>query len=110
MVYIDRVWRPLGRRLMLHRMVEEFKVGSLVVPGCIANTDQSLHCTFVLNGVINDEVVESFDLIGGDTVRLAKWDHQIQEISIDDEYYLIAKPSHILYAVDGEDTENRVFK
>lgn len=116
MIFYKQVWRPLGIKLLLKRLNSEFKTESgIVIPDCYQSSDQTLHCTYIMNGVVDGEVFYTHEnLFTGDTVRLKSWDKDIQEIEIDDNFFIIVKPSHILYKVESEtesannDASNRI--
>ncbi len=104
------VWRPLGRRILLKRLNTEIKLDSgIFIPGCYKSSDQTLHCQFILNGIIDNDIIDSgFDLVTGDIVRLKSWDKEIKEVEIDGDFYIIVKPSHILYKASDDDVSNRI--
>ena len=106
----NNLWRPVGRKLLVQREVEEFKTqGGVIIPSCYKSADQSMHCVFILNGILNDEIYDpGFELIAGDVIRLAKWNDKMKEIEIDGKYNLIIKPSDILYSSNDSDVANRI--
>lgn len=104
------IWRPFGKRLMVERLNSEFSINGIIIPDCYQNTDQSLHCVFFNHGIQDDEQIFEYPLVAGDIIRLEKWDKEIREVDIDGRFFLIVKPSHILYKSDDDDSSNRIIK
>lgn len=100
-------WRPIGNKILVQRMNSEFQVGMIILPNLRKHTDQTLHCVVIANGIINDGLFNS-ELEVGETIRLDGWNKDIQEVEIDDNFYLIIKPNHILYKYEGDDSINRI--
>ena len=104
------IWRPLGFKLLLKRLNTEIKLESgIVLPECYKTSDQTLHCEFILNGVDDNNIIDpGFDLIAGDVVRLKSWNNDIKEVEVDGNFFIIVKPSHILYKASDDDISNRI--
>ena len=94
----EGIVRAFGNRVLLKRLNQEKKIGSIIIPDCHNEADQSLEGILVSRGIINGKIID-IPIIGGETVRVEKWNIDIIEIDIDSEYYLSVRVKDLAYAI-----------
>lgn len=102
LVYINKVYRPIGRRVLIKREIEEQMLESgIIIPACFKTRDQSLFGIIMAEGIMNGKILNIEEELGiriGQRIRLEKWDISHLEIEIGREYFLSVMLKNILYA------------
>ena len=94
-IRFGKTMRAFGNRVLIKRLNQETKIGSIIIPDCHDSADQSLEGIIVSLGVKNGTIID-FPSIG-EKARIEKWSPDIIEIDVDGEYYLSVKTKEICY-------------
>jgi chaperonin GroES len=88
-------FRPLHDRVLVRRIEEDQKVGSIIIPDTAKEKPQQGEVLAVGSGVRSDDgKVTPLDVKKGDRILFGKWSGS--EVKIDGEELLIMKESDIL--------------
>jgi chaperonin GroES len=88
-------FRPLHDRVLVRRIEEDQKVGSIIIPDTAKEKPQQGEVLAVGTGVRNEDgKVTPLDVKKGDKILFGKWSGS--EVKIDGEELLIMKESDIL--------------
>ena len=92
-------FRPLHDRVLVRRIEEDEKVGSIIIPDTAKEKPQQGEVLAVGNGARGDDnEIIPLDVKAGDKILFGKWSGT--EVKIDGEDLLIMKESDILGIVD----------
>jgi chaperonin GroES len=92
-------FRPLHDRVLVRRIEEDQKVGSIIIPDTAKEKPQQGEVIAVGNGARGDDnEIIPLDVKAGDKILFGKWSGS--EVKIDGEELLIMKESDILGIVD----------
>jgi chaperonin GroES len=92
-------FRPLHDRVLVRRIEEDEKVGSIIIPDTAKEKPQQGEVIAVGNGARGDDnEIIPLDVKSGDKILFGKWSGT--EVKIDGEDLLIMKESDILGIVD----------
>ena len=92
-------FRPLHDRVLVRRIEEDEKVGSIIIPDSAKEKPQQGEVLAVGNGARGDDnEIVPLDVKAGDKILFGKWSGT--EVKIDGEDLLIMKESDILGIVD----------
>ncbi|MEM6538555.1 MAG: co-chaperone GroES [Pseudomonadota bacterium] len=92
-------FRPLHDRVLVRRIDEDEKVGSIIIPDSAKEKPQQGEVLAVGNGARGDDnEIVPLDVKSGDKILFGKWSGT--EVKIDGEDLLIMKESDILGIVD----------
>ena len=88
-------FRPLHDRVLVRRIEEDEKVGSIIIPDTAKEKPQQGEVIAVGSGARGDDnEIIPLDVKAGDKILFGKWSGS--EVKIDDEELLIMKESDIL--------------
>ncbi|MEZ5921877.1 MAG: co-chaperone GroES [Parvularculaceae bacterium] len=92
-------FRPLHDRVLVRRIEEDQKVGSIIIPDTAKEKPQQGEVIAVGPGAKDDDgKVVALDVKKGDKILFGKWSGS--EVKIDGEELLIMKESDILGVID----------
>ena len=92
-------FRPLHDRVLVRRIEEDEKVGSIIIPDTAKEKPQQGEVLAVGNGARGDDnEIVPLDVKKGDKILFGKWSGS--EVKIDGEDLLIMKESDILGIID----------
>ena len=92
-------FRPLHDRVLVRRIEEDEKVGSIIIPDSAKEKPQQGEVIACGNGARGDDnEIVPLDVKAGDKILFGKWSGS--EVKIDSEELLIMKESDILGIVD----------
>jgi chaperonin GroES len=92
-------FRPLHDRVLVRRLEEDEKIGSIIIPDTAKEKPQRGEIIAVGSGARNEDgKVTPLDVKKGDTVLFGKWSGT--EVKIKNEDLLIMKESDILGIID----------
>ena len=92
-------FRPLHDRVLVRRLNEDEKIGSIIIPDTAKEKPQRGKIIAVGSGARNEDgKITPLDVKKGDTILFGKWSGT--EVKMDGEELLIMKESDILGIVD----------
>ena len=99
-------FRPLHDRVLVRRIEEDQKVGSIIIPDTAKEKPQQGEVIAVGPGARGDDgKVVALDVKKGDKILFGKWSGS--EVKIDGEELLIMKESDILGVVERDSLTSR---
>lgn len=95
---------PLGRTVLVRRLVEEQRYGDIIIPEAQRTTDQTLDCIIEQFGLPFDgDHSKVLGLRIGDKVRLRKWEHHMIDLSNQGKYLMIVNEDDIIGVMGREE-------
>lgn len=99
-------FRPLHDRVLVRRIEEDTKVGSIIIPDTAKEKPQQGEVLAVGGGARNEDgKVTPLDVKKGDKILFGKWSGS--EVKIDGEELLIMKESDILGVIEEKKAKKK---
>jgi len=101
--YKNHTVYPIGRKVLVKRIIEDRKIGSIEVPDTARSAHQSLDVQIVRFGILKPGDFWRFDDVHvGDVVHLLEWREHMIELDYENEYCLIVNESDMEFRYEQQ--------